>query len=142
MPRGTSSDRRTVTRRDALAAIAGVGGAALSGCVEFRSARAEGSGLSGSITVRGSSTVYPLMDLLAQRFAGNNESVDINTAPTGSGAGFADHFCTGNADFNNASRAIREPEVEQCSGNGVEFVELTVATDAVTVVVNNDADFV
>ena len=142
MPRGTSSDRRTVTRRDALAAIAGVGGAAVSGCVEFRSARAEGSGLSGSIDVRGSSTVYPLMRSFAEEFSEAHDDVVINTTSTGTGAGFADYFCAGTSDFNNASREIRPPEVEQCESNGVEYVRLTLATDAITVILNNDADFV
>ncbi|GAB3682734.1 PstS family phosphate ABC transporter substrate-binding protein [Salinarchaeum chitinilyticum] len=86
--------------------------------------------------------MYPLMNLFGQRFSLDHEDVEINTAPTGTGAGFADHFCTGNAAFNNASRQIRQPEVEQCQSNGVEFVELTIATDAITVIVNKNADFV
>jgi phosphate transport system substrate-binding protein len=142
MPGGTGSDRRTVSRRETLAAIAGVGGAALSGCVEFRSARESGSGLSGTIDIRGSSTVYPLMRSFAEEFTNDHEDVVINTTSTGSGAGFSDYFCAGTSDFNNASRAIRQPEVEQCDSNGVEYVQLTLATDAITVIVNNDADFV
>jgi phosphate transport system substrate-binding protein len=64
--------------------------------------------------------------------------VGFNLQSTGSGGGFANHFCPGNTDFNNASRPIREQEQEQCASNDVEPVELTVATDAVTVIVNNE----
>lgn len=145
MPGGTGSDRRTVSRRETLAAVAGVGGLSLAGClgqVEFRSARDSGSGLSGTIDIRGSSTVNPLMGAFAEEFAGEHDDVVINNTATGTGAGFGDFFCEGSSDFNNASRSIREPEVQQCESNGVEYVRLTVATDAITVIVNNDAEFV
>mgnify|MGYP000176745744 CR=1 FL=1 len=142
MPGGTASDRRTVSRRETLAAIAGIGGAALSGCVEFRSNASSGSGLSGTIDVRGSSTVFPLMRSMAEEFTADHDDVVINTTSTGTGAGFSDYFCAGTSDFNNASREIRQPEVEQCQSNDVEFLQLTLARDAITVIVNKDADFV
>lgn len=142
MTRGQATDGTVLSRRDALGAIAGIGGASLGGCVEFRSARASESGLSGTVDVRGSSTVYPLMRSMAEAFEEIHSNVVINTTPTGTGAGFADYFCGGSSDFNNASRQIREPEVRQCDSNGVEYVRLDLATDAITVVVNNDADFV
>jgi len=69
------------------------------------------------------------------------ENVDISVNSTGSGGGFTNYFCSGETEFNNASRPITETEAEQCSGNDVTPVELKVATDAVTVVVNNDADW-
>lgn len=114
----------------------------MAGCVEFRSARTSGSELSGTIDLRGSSTVEPLMTAFAEEFAKHHEEVVINNTATGTGAGFGDFFCEGSSDFNNASRRIREPEVEQCSSNGVEFVELTLAADALTVIVNENAEFV
>ncbi|MFB6361046.1 MAG: PstS family phosphate ABC transporter substrate-binding protein, partial [Halobacteriales archaeon] len=66
----------------------------------------------------------------------------ISVQSTGSGGGFQNNFCTGDTDFNNASRPIKDAEKELCSDNGVDWVELKVATDAVTVVVNNDNDWV
>lgn len=142
MPGGTASDRRTVSRRETLAAIAGIGGAALSGCVEFRSNAASGSGLSGTVDVRGSSTVFPLMRSIAEEFTDEHDNAVVNTTSTGTGAGFSDYFCAGTSDFNNASREIRPPEIEQCQSNDVEFLQLTLARDAITVIVNNNADFV
>jgi phosphate transport system substrate-binding protein len=68
-----------------------------------------------------------------------HDDVEFNLQSTGSGGGFANHFCPGNTDFNNASRAIREQERQQCSDNDIEPVEFKVATDALTVIVNNDA---
>lgn len=142
MSPGSGTGGGRVSRRDALAAVAGAGTLAVAGCVEFRSARSEGGGLEGTVDVRGSSTVEPLIAAMAEEFTGEHDGVVINTTATGTGAGFNDFFCTGQSDFNNASRAIREPERESCADAGVEFLELTLATDALTVVVNNDADFV
>jgi phosphate transport system substrate-binding protein len=119
-----------------------MGAASLAGCVEFRSARTSRSELTGTIDVRGSSTVYPLMNAFAEEFAETHDGVVINNTSTGTGAGFGDFFCEGSSDFNNASRPMREPEAQQCQSNGVEYVRLTLATDAITVIVNNDADFV
>jgi phosphate transport system substrate-binding protein len=79
---------------------------------------------------------------MAERFEQEHPDVDINLQSTGSGGGFANHFCPGNTDFNNASRPIQETERAACEDNGVEPVELTVATDALTVIVNNDNDWV
>jgi phosphate transport system substrate-binding protein len=79
---------------------------------------------------------------MAERFQSEHQEVNINIQSTGSGGGFANHFCPGRTDFNNASRPIQPAEEEACSSSEVTPVELTVATDALTVVVNNDADWV
>jgi len=141
MPPGESRADAGITRRATLAAVAGLGATSAAGCVEFRSARGSDSGLSGSIDVRGSSTVEPVMTAFAQAFTEDHPDVSINVTATGTGAGFGDFFCEGTSDFNNASRAIRGPEEEQCADAGVEYVRLQLATDALTVIVNNDADF-
>ncbi|GAB6861311.1 PstS family phosphate ABC transporter substrate-binding protein [Haloplanus litoreus] len=99
-------------------------------------------GLSGTIDIAGSSTVFPLATAMSERFQSEHDDVNINIQSTGSGGGFANHFCPGRTDFNNASRPIQPEEEEACSSNEVTPVELTVATDALTVVVNNDADWV
>lgn len=95
--------------------------------------------LEGDIEMSGSSTVFPLAEAAAEQFMLNFPGVDISVKSTGSGGGFENHFSTGATQFNNASRAITEGELEKCRDNGVEPIELTVATDALTVVVNNDA---
>jgi len=132
-------DERTVSRRAALTSIAGAGAVALAGCTSADDGGSDG--LSGTISIAGSSTVFPLMTAIAEEFQANNSGVNIDLSSTGSGAGFSDYFCTGDTDFNNASRQIREPEEQLCADNGVEYIELIAATDAVTVIINNDNDF-
>jgi phosphate transport system substrate-binding protein len=97
--------------------------------------------LSGAIDIAGSSTVFPLATAFAEIFRQDNPEVDISIQSTGSGGGFANFFCVGETDFNNASRPIQPDEEQLCADNGVEPVELTVATDALTVVVNNENDW-
>ena len=158
-----------VTRRKFLIASGAVGIAGLAGCTESNSgseseateASGESGGssggpdeaseqsggeesqtLSGAIDIAGSSTVFPLATAMAERFRQNNSEVNINIQSTGSGGGFANYFCPGQTDFNNASRPIKGEEEDQCASNDVNPVELKVATDALTVIVNNDNDFI
>ncbi|SDK01742.1 phosphate ABC transporter substrate-binding protein, PhoT family [Halovenus aranensis] len=98
----------------------------------------ENTELSGEIDIAGSSTVFPLMDAIAEEFAKDHSQVSINLSSTGSGGGFSNHFCPGNTDFNNASRPIKEEEKQLCSDNDVDYIELVAATDALTVVVSNE----
>jgi phosphate transport system substrate-binding protein len=129
-----------LTRRDALKAFGGAGTVALAGCLETENG--DSGGLSGDINIAGSSTVFPLMSAIAEKFSSQHEDVSIDISSTGSGGGFSNHFCPGNTDFNNASREIQPEEEELCAENGVDYIELVAATDALTVVVNNEADFV
>lgn len=134
--------RTSRTRRQVLAGVGAVGAAALAGC-QSTSDGESGDGLSGEIDIAGSSTVFPLATAMSEAFRNGevgeaHDGVEFNMQSTGSGGGFANHFCPGNTDFNNASRPIREQEEQQCADNDVEPVELTVATDALTVIVNND----
>jgi len=124
-------------RRKFLAGVGAAGLASLAGCVVDESG-GDGAGLSGTIDIAGSSTVFPLATAMAERFENDHSEVNVNLQSTGSGGGFANFFCTGDTDFNNASRPIQSAEEEQCSSNDVNPVELTVATDALTVIVNND----
>jgi phosphate transport system substrate-binding protein len=98
--------------------------------------------LSGEISITGSSTVFPISDAMAQRFMDMHDEVNVTVDSTGSGGGFENHFCPGNSDINGASRPIKDEEVEHCNSNGVEPVEFQVAGDALTMAVNNDADWV
>ena len=136
----SDSPNRSVSRRSFLTSAGAAGALALAGCTEGPGSASTGTQLSGSITITGSSTVYPVASAIAQEFTNQNPQVDISVSPTGSGGGFSNHFCVGNADFNNASRPITESEKEACSENGIEYHEISVATDAVTVIVNNDND--
>jgi len=140
-----------VSRRKFLAATGTVGAVGIAGCTQSGSGGGDGEdggggdggdGLSGTIDIAGSSTVFPLATAMAERFQAEHSEVNINIQSTGSGGGFANHFCPGRTDFNNASRPIQAEEEQACSDNDITPVEMTVATDALTVVVNNDADWV
>lgn len=94
------------------------------------------------IVVDGSSTVYPLTDEVAQelKFEQGEEAPTVLVDFSGTGGGFT-KFCAGETDINNASRPISTEEIETCRENGIEFIELPVAFDALTVVVNPDNDW-
>ena len=127
-------------RRAFLTSGAALGIAALAGCTSANN-NGGSEGLSGEISIAGSSTVFPLMTAVAEEFQANNPNVNIDVSSTGSGGGFSNFFCVGETDFNNASRPIQPEEEDLCAENGVEYVELVAATDALTVVINNDNDF-
>jgi phosphate transport system substrate-binding protein len=94
--------------------------------------------LSGTVTIDGSSTVYPITEAVAEEFQLANSGVRVPTSLSGTGGGFK-KFCAGETDINDASRPIKaddEGEGLACEGNGVEYVELQVAIDGLTVVVN------
>jgi phosphate transport system substrate-binding protein len=93
------------------------------------------SGLSGSIRIDGSSTVAPLTQAIAEGFNEENPDVDVTVGTSGTGGGF-EKFCAGETDANDASEAIGEEEIAACQAGGVQYEELQVANDALTVVAN------
>ena len=100
-----------------------------------------GEALSGRVVSDGSSTVGPLTTAAAERFGEEQPGVNVEVGISGTGGGF-ERFCAGETDISNASRAIdEEEEVPLCEENGVEFTELQVAVDALTVVVNPENDW-
>lgn len=109
-----------------LIALAG----ALSACGESNSF---GSDERGSISIDGSSTVFPIMTRAAQLFTTDNPDVQVVVEFSGTSGGFR-KFCAGETDINAASRDINSEEIRQCAANGVEFVRLPVATDAIAIV--------
>jgi phosphate transport system substrate-binding protein len=98
------------------------------------------SDLSGSIFVSGSSTVEPISIAVGNAFADLAPSVAVTVEGPGTGDGFA-KFCAGETDISDASRAISEEEIADCEAAGIEFVELTVAVDGLSVITaaQNDA---
>jgi phosphate transport system substrate-binding protein len=98
----------------------------------------------GDIITAGSSTVFPLSERMKQRFEEEGFNGKITIDSIGSGAGF-ERFCkTGETDISNASRAIKDSEVESCAAlaNPRTPVEFQVGIDALAVVVSKDNDFV
>ncbi len=135
------NDGRTgLTRRRLLTGAGATGVALLAGCTSTD--ETSDGGLSGEISISGSSTVFPLAEAVAEQFMEAHPEVTVSVKSTGTGGGFENNFCTGNSEFNNGSRGITDGEKQQCSENDVDALELTVATDALTVVVNNDADWI
>jgi phosphate transport system substrate-binding protein len=95
------------------------------------------------VTIDGSSTVYPITEAVAEEFQLENPGVQVPTAFSGTGGGFK-KFCAGETDINDASRPIKaddEGEGVACATNGIEYVELQVAIDGLTVVINPANDF-
>ena len=87
------------------------------------------------ITIDGSSTVFPITEAVAEAYEDRSNPVEVDVSFSGTGGGF-EKFCAGETDINNASRPILEAEMAACDEAGVRFIELPVAFDALTVVVN------
>ena len=94
-------------------------------------------GVSGSVAVDGSSTVFPLSDAAAELLNSENPDIQVTVGEAGTGGGF-EVFCQDQTDISNASRPIEEDEVAVCEEAGIEYTELQVATDALTLVVHPD----
>ncbi|GHE39695.1 PstS family phosphate ABC transporter substrate-binding protein [Streptomyces capitiformicae] len=101
----------------------------------------DGEQLSGSVKVDGSSTVAPLTTAAAELFAEEQPKVRVTVGTSGTGGGF-EKFCNGETDISDASRPIKDEEKAACDKNGVTYDEFQVANDALTVVVNKDAEWV
>ena len=99
-----------------------------------------GDGESGSVRIDGSSTVYPLTAVAAEDFQIANPGVRVTVGSSGTGGGF-EKFCRGETDANDASRPIKDDEVANCEASGIGFLPLTLAIDALTVVVNTENDW-
>ncbi len=98
--------------------------------------------LSGDINVDGSSTVFPITEAMAEEFGyitGGN--VKITVGVSGTGGGFK-KFCAGETHISDASRPISQSEVDLCAEAGIEYIEIPVAIDGLSVMVNPANDFV
>ncbi|WP_440073034.1 PstS family phosphate ABC transporter substrate-binding protein [Streptosporangium sp. OZ121] len=99
-----------------------------------------GAALTGEIKIDGSSTVAPLSQAASELFGEEQPQVKVPVGTSGTGGGF-EKFCAGETDISNASRAIKDEEKAACDTKGVKFTELTVAVDALTVVVPKENDW-
>lgn len=87
------------------------------------------------IKIDGSSTVFPITEAVAEEFQKTPGASRVTVGISGTGGGFR-KFCAGETDIQNASRPIRRAEMATCKNNGIGYIELPVAYDALTVVVN------
>jgi phosphate transport system substrate-binding protein len=128
-------------RRNTLLVAAGLAfvllGVACGGGTDTRG----GGGLTGQIAADGSSTVFPITQAVAEEFNRENPDVRVSVGTSGTGGGF-EKFCNGETDISDASRPIDPEEEAACRQNGIEYVELQVAVDGLSVMVNPQNSFV
>lgn len=108
------------------------------GCSKDDSA---GGGLSGKVEIDGSSTVYPISEGIAESFEKDNPGIKVTVGQSGTGGGFK-RFTKNEIDISDASRPIKAEEHQACEENKVEYIELPIAYDGLTIVVNKENDFV
>jgi phosphate transport system substrate-binding protein len=98
--------------------------------------------LTGDIVADGSSTVFPITQAVAEEFKiAGADGVKVSVGSSGTGGGFK-KFCAGETDLSDASRPIKDEEKQLCTTNSVEFIELKVAIDGLSVMVHRDNSFV
>lgn len=96
-------------------------------------------GMTGEFLVSGSSTVFPIVNKQAEEFGAANPGVAIAVEGPGSGDG-AKLFCAGDIPIGNASRQYKDSELETCTANGIEFIELRRAIDGISVITSAEND--
>mgnify|MGYP001174652494 CR=1 FL=1 len=99
------------------------------------------SSLEGVVKVDGSSTVFPITEAVAEEFGKVHPKVRVTVGISGTGGGFK-KYVMGEIDINDASRLIKSKEIKKAKENNIDYIELPVAYDGLSVVLNNDNDFV
>lgn len=128
--------RRPVIAVASLLTVALVGG---SGAASAQDSSAAAwptlpTGVTGNLDIHGSSTVAPISSAVAEAFVEANPDTGYVVGDEGTGAGFGDFFCAGMSDISDASRTIKDSEVQACADAGVEYVELGIAYDGIAVI--------
>ena len=115
----TDSPSGGLSRRRFLTSSGAIGTLALAGCTQNTSRDDDGGstdsgsdGLSGQVIIKGSSTVFPISDAMAEAFMEEHGNVNVTVDSTGSGGGFENWFCPGDSDIIGASRPITDAEIE------------------------------
>lgn len=123
----------------AFALVAAACGSSSDEETDTTAASSGGDGSSGTIIISGSSTVEPISARVAEEFANANAGVGITVEGPGTGDGFK-KFCAGETDISDASRAIKDSEMEACAESGIDFIELYVAIDGLSVLTSPEND--
>lgn len=97
--------------------------------------------LSGVVSLDGSSTVYPISEAVAEEFLAVAPRVRVTVGVSGTGGGFK-KFLAQEIDINDASRSIKGSEIEQAVASGIDYLEIPVAYDGLSVVINSNNDWV
>ena len=133
-------------KRNKLASLILVGVMALSlaacggGSTETEG-EAPDTSLTGTIAIDGSSTVFPITEAIAEEFNGTYPEVRIPIGVSGTGGGFK-KFIAGETDISNASRPIKDEEAQAAAAAGIEYIEMTIAYDGLSLLVNPANDWV
>ena len=117
--------------------MCGLVGGALAGCSAPAGRSASDSGLGGQVDIDGSTTVYPIVQFMAEDFADANSGVKVTVYKSGTGSGFK-KFLAGETDIVTASRPIKETEDREAKEKGIDYIEIPVAYDGICIVVNPD----
>lgn len=123
--------RRALVLTPLVLLVAGCGGGERSG---------DEAGLGGMVAIDGSSTVFPISEAMAEEFQIANPGVRVIVGISGTGGGFK-KFCSGETDISDASRPIKQSEMDTCAENDIEAIEIPVAWDGLTVVRNPANDW-
>src|SRR5215203_2977377 len=107
----------------------------LASCGSSAGGQGDGGAVSGDIAIEGSSTVYPITQAAAELFREANPDARIEVGGAGTSDGF-EAFCQGDTQISDASRPIEAEEIEACKKAGVEYIEIPIAYDGISVVVN------
>jgi phosphate transport system substrate-binding protein len=99
----------------------------------------ENAGGGSSVIISGSSTVEPISARVAEAFKADNPNVTVSVEGPGTGDGFK-KFCGGETDISDASRPIRDSEAETCAAAGIDWIELYIAIDGISVLTSTDND--
>jgi phosphate transport system substrate-binding protein len=111
----------------------------LAGCGGASGQQSGGEPVSGEIRIEGSSTVYPITQAAAELFREENPDARIEVGGAGTSDGF-EAFCQGDTQISDASRPIEAEEIQACKEAGVEYIEIPVAYDGISVVVNKQGN--
>lgn len=97
--------------------------------------------LTGEVLIDGSSTVFPIQEAVAEEYRAVQPDVNVTVGVSGTGGGFK-KFTVGETDMSNASRHIKDKEIDIAKQNGIEYLEMPVAYDGISVVVSKNNDFI
>ena len=105
------------------------------------SSDANNQSLTGNIRIDGSSTVYPITEAIAEEYRAVQPKVKVTVGISGTGGGFK-KFSRGETDISDASRPIKQKEIDACIEQGIKYLELSVAYDGLAVLINPQNDWV
>lgn len=134
----SSSSSAAATSAGTAASSTAAGTAGTSSAPAEAAASSAPAAATGAVNGDGSSTVFPIMEGVAEEL--NKKGIDVTVGESGTGGGFKKFCAAGGTDFSNASRAIKDDEKALCEKAGVQFEEFKIASDGLAIVSNKDLE--